>query len=476
MNSISRKNPFVAIACGGTGGHLFPGLAVARQLQQRGCEVALLVSPKDVDQQAVKAELERRSPTRPASVGDQASGYAGGAQPGECQRAGSETGAPLEVFTLPAVGLQNRNYFSFAGSFVKSLFSARKIFRQRRPQAVLAMGGFTSAPPIFVAKELGAKTFLHESNTIPGKANRYLARFVDAAFVGFPETAARLRARHVTATGTPVRPEFQSGLRTPGECRAALGLAANRTTILVVGGSQGASGLNAMILSALPLLADRDWQWLHLTGRQEVEKVHAAYARLGLPAVVKPFLSEMDLALGAATACVSRAGASSLAEIAAMRLPSLLVPYPTAADNHQFSNASAFATTDAARLLEQKHSTPQKAAGLLRELVEDAVLRAAIQSRLAAQWHVPKAAENIAESILGAISGGVEQRRFAPASPGRKDSSQRENRGGDGPSPRAQLSSVHRGDEPSPPRFSNSPVLPGVKQGPANLKVKAAAR
>ncbi len=115
----------------------------------------------------------------------------------------------MEIFTLPAVGLQNRNYFSFAGSFVKSLFAARKFFRQRRPDAVLAMGGFTSAPPIFVAKDLGVKTFLHESNTIPGRANRLLSRFVDGAFVGFPEAAARLKTRKVTTTGTPVRPQFR---------------------------------------------------------------------------------------------------------------------------------------------------------------------------------------------------------------------------------------------------------------------------
>lgn len=111
-----KKNPFVAIACGGTGGHLFPGLAVAEQVRQRGYDVALLISPKDIDQQAVKLA----------------------------------TG--MEVFTLPAVGLQNRNYFSFAGSFLKSLMASRAIFRVRKPKAVLAMGGFTSAPPILAAK------------------------------------------------------------------------------------------------------------------------------------------------------------------------------------------------------------------------------------------------------------------------------------------------------------------------------------
>jgi UDP-N-acetylglucosamine--N-acetylmuramyl-(pentapeptide) pyrophosphoryl-undecaprenol N-acetylglucosamine transferase len=383
MNSKPKSDPFIAIACGGTGGHLFPGLAVAEQLRQRGCDVALLVSPKDVDQQAVKSALERRSPTRLDPVGVQASACL--------------PGAPFEVFTLPAVGLQNRNYFSFAGSFVKSLFSARRIFRRRQPQAVLAMGGFTSAPPIFVAKELGVKTYLHESNTIPGRANRLLARFVDEAFVGFPEAAARLKARKTTSTGTPVRPQFQ--VRDPAVCRVALGLDPERPVILVVGGSQGASGLNSLVLSALPLLAQKSWQWLHLTGANDFEKVKSAYAPLGFHAVVKPFLAEMDLALGAAVAVVSRAGASSLAEIAAVRRPALLVPFPAAADNHQLFNARIYALSGAARLLEQKNATPDQVAAILVELVENGSARAKIESALEL-WHAPESAEQIAAHIL----------------------------------------------------------------------------
>ena len=368
MTEPAATKPFVAIACGGTGGHLFPGLAVAEPLTQRGCAVALLISPKDVDQQAVKS--------------------AHGTQ----------------IYTLPAVGLQNRNYFSFVGSFVKSLFAARDIFRRRKPDAVLAMGGFTSAPPVWVGKEFGAKTFLHESNTIPGRANRVLARFVDTAFVGFPEAAARLKARKITATGTPVRFRFSPDTRRQGadpDCLAALGLEPDHPTVLVVGGSQGASGLNEMILSALPLLAGKRWQWLHLTGAKDFEKVKAAYAARGLRAFVKPFLAEMDVALGAATAAVSRAGASSLAELAALQLPALLVPFPAAADNHQFYNARAFEATGAARLFEQKGATPEKVAAAVVELIENR--DALFQMRAAlAQWHTPKAAEQIAEHILSA--------------------------------------------------------------------------
>jgi UDP-N-acetylglucosamine--N-acetylmuramyl-(pentapeptide) pyrophosphoryl-undecaprenol N-acetylglucosamine transferase len=286
------------------------------------------------------------------------------------------------------------------------------------------MGGFTSAPPVFVAKDTGIKAFLHESNTIPGRANRILSRFVDGAFVGFPEAAARLRTRNVTTTGTPVRPQFQ--LRDAAACRTALGLEANSSTILVVGGSQGARGLNEMILSALYYFSERGrltrksvpggehpgeppaLQFLHLTGANDFERVNATYSARGIKAVIKPFLPEMDLALGAATAAVSRAGASSLAELAAMRLPALLVPYPAAADNHQFVNARAFEKTGAAMLLEQKNTTPEKVAAMLVELVENETARSRMRSALA-QWHAPRAAEQIVEIMLSVIERRMER-------------------------------------------------------------------
>ena len=365
MNFPAEKKLFIAIACGGTGGHLFPGVAVAGELKKLGCEVALLVSPKEVDQQAVK-NLDN-----------------------------------IEVYTLPAVGLQNRNYYSFARSFWNSFRAARRIFAQKNPAAVLAMGGFTSAPPALAARKFGAKTFLHESNTIPGKANRFLGRFVDEAFIGFPEAETKLRAKKISITGTPVRPQFSTAKNDPARCRTLLGLDPNLPMVLIVGGSQGARGLNDLILSALPLLKEKNWQWLHLTGAADFEKVKNFYATQNLKAMAKPFLAEMDLALGAATACVSRAGASSLAEMAALRLPSALVPLPTAADNHQFFNATAFEKTGAVILMEQ-NSSPEKVAAVLLKLVENDDSRSKIQSALA-QWHSPEAAKDIAGKILNAV-------------------------------------------------------------------------
>jgi UDP-N-acetylglucosamine--N-acetylmuramyl-(pentapeptide) pyrophosphoryl-undecaprenol N-acetylglucosamine transferase len=373
MTSTAKSTPLVAIACGGTGGHLFPGLAVREQLLKYGCAVVLLISPKEIDRLAVKSEVR------------------GG-------------GAP-DVVILPAVGLQDGNHLSFGLSALKSLFASWKLFRRRRPAVVLAMGGFTSAPPVFAAKDLGARTFLHESNAIPGRANRILSRFVDEAFVGFSEAVGRLKTRKVTVTGTPVRPQFQP--REPAACRAALGLEPDRPVVLVVGGSQGAHGLNEMMLSALPHLAGRciggrPLQFLHLTGATDFEKVRSAYAARGVSAVVKPFLAEMELALGAATMAVSRAGASSLAELAAVQLPSLLVPFPAAADNHQLFNARALEGAGAARLLEQKNCPPEKTAAVIIELAENEKTRAAMRTALGA-WHAPAAAEQIAGRMLEAI-------------------------------------------------------------------------
>jgi len=384
MNPPSVNPPHVAIACGGTGGHLFPGLAVAGQILTHGGSVTILISPKEVDQQAVKS----------------AQGMA--------------------IVTLPSVALQRGHRLAFLRGFWQSWRAARKLFNSRRPDAVLAMGGFTSAPPVLAARGLGVKAFLHESNTIPGRANRWLARVVDQAFVGFPQTEARLPSRQVTVTGTPVRPQFQ--VRDVAACRAALGLDASRPVMLVTGGSQGAHGLNEIILSTLPMLARHAlrWQWLHLTGPQDADRVRQAYEKLGLAAIVHPFLADMELALGAATACVSRAGASSLAELAAVRLPALLIPFPAAADNHQYYNARAYEESGAAKLLEQRDATPEKVSGRLRELVEDIAAREVMKAALA-RWQAPKAAERIAGLILQAVprSAGLplDGSETAPARP-----------------------------------------------------------
>jgi UDP-N-acetylglucosamine--N-acetylmuramyl-(pentapeptide) pyrophosphoryl-undecaprenol N-acetylglucosamine transferase len=352
------------IACGGTGGHLFPGLTVGGELLRRGCRVTLMVSPRDIDQQAI------------ASI------------------------SGMETVTLPAVGLNRGGQIRFLVGFCKSYRLARRLFSRQRPDFVLAMGGFVSAPPVLAGKRSGAKTFLHESNSVPGRANRWLARSVDGAFVYFSTAAARLRARSVEVSGMPVRPQFLNPL-TPREARIALGLKPEAPLLLIMGGSQGASKVNELVLAALPQLrqAAPDLQFMHLTGPRDAEKVRAMYLAQNAPALVHSFFQEMGVALAAADVAVSRAGASSLAELAARRLPAVLIPYPTAADNHQYFNALAFARSGAARMLQQGTATPaQLTAGIL-DLAQDAVQHSNMSQALAA-WHAPGVAAQIAERIL----------------------------------------------------------------------------
>ncbi len=364
--SSKAPNPLIAIACGGTGGHLFPGLAVAEELLQRDCDVMLLISPKEVDQQAVR------------------------------------TVHGMQIETLPAVGLRGKNIFKFAQGFWKSYQTAKGLFANRAPQIVLAMGGFTSAPPILAGRKLGAKTFLHESNSIPGRANRWLSRFVDSGFTYFPEAHQRMRLAKNEVTGMPVRPQFLQPVD-PVSARVALGLNPNRPVLLIMGGSQGASGINNLVMSLLPALmqAIPELQFLHFSGALEFEKVQQAYKAVNAKSVVRPFFTEMELALGAATVAVSRSGASSLAEIAALRVPSVLIPYPTAADNHQFYNAKAFADCGAARLV-LSTTTPEIFLQEVLQLLNIDDARTAMQAALA-QWHYADAARTVADKMLLAI-------------------------------------------------------------------------
>jgi UDP-N-acetylglucosamine--N-acetylmuramyl-(pentapeptide) pyrophosphoryl-undecaprenol N-acetylglucosamine transferase len=370
-----RESDFaIAIACGGTGGHLFPGLSVAEKLVQRDCAVTLLISPKEVDQEAVKL----------------ASG--------------------MEIVTLPAIGLQRGDEIAFLRGFKKSYGTAREVFKMRRPDAVLAMGGFTSAPPILAGKRLGAQAFLHESNTIPGRANRWLSWLVNRAFVGFQSAAGRLNNRSITITGTPVRASFRP--RDPAACRAELGFAPEHPLLVVMGGSQGASGINELVMKSLPKVTKLapNLQWFHLAGPKDAEKVKEAYAKLKVTAVVHSFFSGMELALGAASAAISRAGASSLAELAAMRVPAVLVPYPAATDDHQFHNARVFAETGAARILEQEGATAEQLAEHIVEIVNCPATRQKMQNGLG-RWQAPRAAEEIADAMLDSVRARRKSKR-----------------------------------------------------------------
>jgi UDP-N-acetylglucosamine--N-acetylmuramyl-(pentapeptide) pyrophosphoryl-undecaprenol N-acetylglucosamine transferase len=368
----------VAIACGGTGGHLFPGMAVAGKLVERGCAVTLLTSTKEIDRLACR----------------------------------DVTG--VEVVALPAVGLVRGGAMAFVRGFARAYRQSRACFWTRAPQIALAMGGFTSAAPILAAKRLGARTFLHESNAIPGRANGWLSWVVNEAFVGFESARARLHTRDVVVTGTPVRPQFQP--RDAGECRRVFGLDPERPVLLVMGGSQGAAAINRLARAALPLIraAVHELQYLHLSGGEDLEALQAEYQSQGARATVLAFCDQMHLALGAATIAVSRAGASSLAELAAMQVPALLVPYPAATDNHQLWNARAYEKTGAAQTIKEKEATPDALLKVLVPLLREQTLQTPMRMALA-RWHRASAAEEIATAMLARAQRAEASNRQRPA-------------------------------------------------------------
>jgi UDP-N-acetylglucosamine--N-acetylmuramyl-(pentapeptide) pyrophosphoryl-undecaprenol N-acetylglucosamine transferase len=336
------------IACGGTGGHLFPGLAVAESLRARGHEVLLFVSEKEVDALAL-------------------------------------SGRSFPFEKLPTIGLPSLYspaIFGFLRRFNESLSRCRAIYRTFKPQAVLGMGGFTSTAPILAGRMRGISTFIHESNAIPGKANRLTARMVRAVLLGFKECAPFFPHSRVEVTGTPIRTELRRLDR--AEAREKLGLAPSVLTLLVMGGSQGASGINQATIRALSALQGLELQVIHLSGPRDERLVADNYQRDNIRAFVAPFHHRMEEAYSAADFAVARSGAASLAELSFYGLPSILIPFPYAADDHQTRNAEIFSRAGAAILLKEGELTDDRLTRAIRDLGSNRAALAAMSDKCAA--------------------------------------------------------------------------------------------
>jgi UDP-N-acetylglucosamine--N-acetylmuramyl-(pentapeptide) pyrophosphoryl-undecaprenol N-acetylglucosamine transferase len=318
----------VMIACGGTGGHLFPGLAVAEALRARRHQVRLLVSEKAIDQTALAALTDSSDPSR-----------------------------AIVVEAIPAVGYEgSRRLIRFCARLARATRGCAAVCDEFGPDVVLGMGGFTSAPAVLGAqwrRTRGTATLIHESNAVPGKANRWAGRFADHVAVGVADCARFFGRKPVTVTGTPIRAALRRGK--VADARARLGLKPGRLTVLVAGGSQGAHAINEAVTAALPQLKERAdmLQFVHLAGVKDEQRTREAYEENGFQATVMSFCGQMELAYSAADVVVARSGASTLTEIAAFGLPAILVPYPHAAGNHQWHNARVFERAGAARLVDQ---------------------------------------------------------------------------------------------------------------------------
>jgi UDP-N-acetylglucosamine--N-acetylmuramyl-(pentapeptide) pyrophosphoryl-undecaprenol N-acetylglucosamine transferase len=356
----------LVIAAGGTGGHLFPGLAVGEVFLKRGHSVMLLISEKEIDALATEGRREFR------------------------------------VERVPGVGLQGRSpiaLFQFGRQFRAGLAQVKALFREFRPSAVLGMGGFTSTAPILAGRSRKIPTFVHESNAIPGKANKLNARLATRVLLGFAECAKFFSLGKCEVTGTPIRGTLAEPM-SKAAARAEFGLAPDRATMLVMGGSQGAHGINVAMTDALPRLKDRGLQAVHLAGRDDEAMVRDAYERAGVPAFVAAFSHKMEAAYSAADFCVARSGAASLTELSHFGLPAVLIPYPFAADDHQTANARIFENAGAALLLHQRETTGETLAAKLLALIDDSA-RLSEMSHRSAQLAPSQAAERVADVVLG---------------------------------------------------------------------------
>jgi UDP-N-acetylglucosamine--N-acetylmuramyl-(pentapeptide) pyrophosphoryl-undecaprenol N-acetylglucosamine transferase len=355
------------IACGGTGGHLFPGLAVAEVLKERGHDVLLFVSEKTIDSVALKAHPDFRAEKLP-SVG------------------------------MPSV--LSPAFVRFVRRSWESLSHCRTTYRKFRPAVVLGMGGFTSTAPLLAGRLQRLPTLIHESNAIPGRANKLAAKFVTRVLLGFGDCAEHFPGVETVVTGTPVRRTLGEPL--PREAAlAAFRLEAGRPTVLIMGGSQGASGINQVMFKCAPLLRGREIQIIHLTGERDDRVAAANYQREELPHYVAAFHHRMEEAYSAADIVVSRAGAASLSELSQFALPSILVPYPYATDDHQSFNAGVFARAGAAEIQSEQKSTPEGMAAMILNLVGDTRRREAMAA--AARAILPReAARNVADQVARA--------------------------------------------------------------------------
>jgi UDP-N-acetylglucosamine--N-acetylmuramyl-(pentapeptide) pyrophosphoryl-undecaprenol N-acetylglucosamine transferase len=359
------------IAGGGTGGHIFPGIAIADAIEG-------LAPAAEVFFMGRRGSIEERV------VG--ASGRAFHAVPAM----GLARGVEARNAVLP---------FVVAGGYVKSLL----VLSGHRPAAAVGTGGFISLPPVLAARTLGVPVLLQEQNSWPGLATRVLSRVASEVHVSFEETRRWLpRARRVVLSGNPVR----SGLAraTRDAARAALGLPAAGSVVFALGGSRGARTINAAVAGAMKEFARAGTAVVAQTGRDDLAKVRAAAGDAGARAVVEAFFDDVGAAYAASDLVVARAGATTLAEIALVARPAVLVPYPHATEGHQLKNAQAFERAGAAIVVPDAELTGASLFAAVAALLGDAG-RLAAMARAAGELARPDAADRVARAVLALARG-----------------------------------------------------------------------
>ena len=355
MSASVNSRP-VLILAGGTGGHIFPGLAVAHALRERGVPVRWL-----------------------------------GAEGGMETRLVPEHG--IDIDTIRVRGMRGKGFATLLATPFKLLGAVRaagRVLKQRKPRAVVSFGGYAAGPGGLAAKLAGIPLLVHEQNRAAGLTNRVLAKLARHVLTGFPQTFA-----NEEVVGNPVRADI-AAVTSPVERFAARNGALR---LLVLGGSQGARALNAAVPEALKSLAGIAFEVRHQCGEKLRTDAEAAYAHAGIAASVEPFIADMAAAYAWADLVVCRAGALTLAEVCAVGVGSVLVPFPQAVDDHQTRNAEYLVERGAALLIPQDDMLATHLATTLRDLAGDAARRQAMATAARALAK-PDAAARVADAVL----------------------------------------------------------------------------
>jgi len=359
----------ILVAGGGTGGHVFPGIAIAEEVVMRHPrnDAVFVGTPRGLEAQVVPA-----------------------------------AGFPIELIDVK--GLKGKGLLGVLRNLLllpRAAWRSVGILRRWRPDVVVGVGGYASGPVVLMAWLMGIPTAVQEQNAVAGLTNRLLGRIVKAAFTAFPEAAGNFPRGKVQQLGNPIRRQLLDNFMNPSAAH-------ERSRLLVFGGSQGAHALNMRVVEALPHLADlRDRiVIIHQTGARDREQVEKGYRAVGFQPDVRDFITDMSRAYAEADLVVCRAGATTLAELTVCKKPSILVPFPAAADNHQVKNALSLVNAGAAVMIEERDLTGELLAQEIRAILA-APERRERMSRAAGRLGSPAAAREIAD-----VFGQLSQRRW----------------------------------------------------------------
>jgi UDP-N-acetylglucosamine--N-acetylmuramyl-(pentapeptide) pyrophosphoryl-undecaprenol N-acetylglucosamine transferase len=347
------------IAGGGTGGHVFPGIALAEEVVTRHPD-------NDVVFVGTARGLEARVVPK--------------------------AGFPIELVDVQ--GMKGKGPWRLLWSALllpRALFQSWRILRRWRPDVVVGVGGYASGPVVLVAWLMRIPTAVQEQNAIAGLTNRILGTIVNAAFTAFPEAARHFGRQKVHQLGNPIRRELMENFMRPEVDH-------EHPRVLVFGGSQGAHALNMRVIEALPHLADlrESIRITHQTGARDRDYVERGYRAVGFVPDVREFITDMSTAYAGADLVVCRAGATTLAELTVCKKPAILIPFPAAADNHQVVNARSLVDAGAAVMIEEKDLTGEVLAHEIRRILGSAEVREHM-ARSAGRLGSPQAAKEIAD-------------------------------------------------------------------------------